>query len=124
MLWWKGRLRPLPDGLVLGVPGRLPSLIGSRILSPAGVARAGMDLVLPRRRLSDAATVREVVASRFGSQVADRLVDPLVGSIYGGWTGRLGAAEVVPQLVSVSERSRSLMLGLRSTGGVSSGPLF
>jgi oxygen-dependent protoporphyrinogen oxidase len=124
MLWWEGRLRPLPDGLVLGAPGRLTSLLRSHILSPRGIARAGLDLVLPRRRLSDEPTVRELISSRFGAEVADRLVDPLVGSIYGGWTGQLGAREVVPQLVSTAERSRSLMLGLRQTNTSSGGPIF
>ena len=50
MLWWQGHLRPLPEGLVLGVPRQLGPLIGSRILSPLGVLRAGLDLVLPRGR--------------------------------------------------------------------------
>lgn len=38
MIWWDGRLRPLPEGLVLGVPRQMGSVIKSGILSPAGVA--------------------------------------------------------------------------------------
>lgn len=124
LLWWDGHLRPIPDGLVVGVPSQLPSLVGSGILSPRGVARAALDLVLPRRRDPRALTVRELIGDRFGYEVADRLVDPLVGTINAGWTGNLGAAEVVPQLVAVAERSRSLMRGLRSTEQVDTGPLF
>jgi oxygen-dependent protoporphyrinogen oxidase len=124
MIWSDGRLRPLPDGLVLGVPRQMGGVIRSGILSPAGVARAALDLVLPRRRPADTLTVRDLVADRFGAQVADRLVDPLVGGIHAGWTGELGAAEVVPQLVAAAARSRSLLLGLRRAPGADGGPMF
>ena len=116
MLWWQGRLRPLPEGLVLGVPRQLAPLIGSRILSPLGVLRAGLDLVLPRGRPAAALTVWELIAGRFGAEVADRLVDPLVGGIHAGSTRDLAAAEVVPQLVAAAARSRSLLLALRAPG--------
>jgi protoporphyrinogen/coproporphyrinogen III oxidase len=128
MIWWEGRLRPLPDGLVLGVPrqlgGLLSGLMSGGILSPRGVARAALDLVLPRRRPPAELTVRDLVGDRFGLEVADRLVDPLVGGIHAGWTGELGATEVVPQLVAAAARSRSLLLGLRQMPGGSDGPVF
>jgi oxygen-dependent protoporphyrinogen oxidase len=124
MIWWEGRLRPLPDGLVLGVPRQLGGLLRGGILSARGVARAGLDLVLPRRRPPAGLTVRDLVGDRFGLEVADRLVDPLVGGIHAGWTGALGAAEVVPQLVAAAERSRSLLLGLRQVPAGSDGPIF
>lgn len=114
-LWWRGRLRPLPEGLVLGVPNRLAPVALSGILSPAGAVRAAMDLLLPATPPTKNDTVRDLVRRRFGTQVADRLVDPLVGGIHAGWTGELGAAETVPQLVEAARRSRSLLLGLRST---------
>ncbi len=116
MLWWQGRLRPLPEGLVLGVPRQLAPLIGSRILSPRGVLRAALDLVLPRGQLPATLTVWELIAGRFGAEVADRLVDPLVGGIHAGSTRDLAAAEVVPQLVAAATRSRSLLLALRAPG--------
>ena len=56
-----------------------------------------------RGRPPGALTVRELVAGRFGAEVADRLVDPLVGGIHAGSTGELGAAEVVPQLVAAAD---------------------
>ena len=47
-IWAGGRLRPLPEGHVLGVPTALGPLVRSGVLTPAGVARAALDLVLPR----------------------------------------------------------------------------
>jgi len=124
LLWLDGRLRPLPEGLVLGVPRRLVGVIRSGILSPLGVARAALELVLPRRSPPEDLTVWELVAQRFGPQVADRLVDPLVGGIHAGATSQLGAAEVTPQLVAAAQRSRSLLLGLRQSPTAGPGPMF
>ncbi len=126
LLWWDGRLRELPEGLVLGVPKKLGPLVSSGLLSPAGMARAAADLVLPRRPPGEDISVRDLIAGRFGSQVADRLVDPLVGGIHAGRTDELSAAATVPQLVAASKSSRSLLLGLRRMPGPASStePLF
>jgi oxygen-dependent protoporphyrinogen oxidase len=126
LLWWRGRLRPLPDGLVLGVPRRLGPLLRSGLLSPLGMARAGLDLVLPRAAVPDDVAVWDLVARRFGRQVASRLVDPLLGSIHAGRTEELSAAATAPQLLAAARRSRSLLLGLRASGAAATGggPLF
>lgn len=115
LVWWGGKARPLPDGLVLGAPRRLGPLARSGLLSPAGLVRAAADLVLPRNVPSAGdLSVRSLVASRFGAEVADRLVDPLVGGIHAGRSANLSAETTVPQLLAAARSSRSLLLGLRS----------
>ncbi|HEV7887015.1 MAG TPA: protoporphyrinogen oxidase [Acidimicrobiales bacterium] len=125
-VWTGGRLRPLPEGLVLGVPTDLFGLARSGILSPAGVLRAGLDLVLPRTRFGDDPSVAEVVTARFGHEAADRLVEPLLGGIHAGRIDRLSLSASAPQLAAAAQRSRSLLLGLRGTGAKGSldGPVF
>ena len=85
----------------------------SRILSPAGIARASFDAVLPRSTLGADASVFSLVSARFGGEVADRLVEPLLGTIHAGTTKRLSAAATAPQLLNAARTSRSLMAGLR-----------
>src|SRR5215210_7918611 len=83
-LWIGDRLRPLPERHVLGVPTALAPLVRSGVLTPAGVARAALDLVLPRTHGGADPTVAAVVGRRMGREVVDRLVDPLVGGINAG----------------------------------------
>jgi oxygen-dependent protoporphyrinogen oxidase len=122
LVWGRGRLRPLPTGLVLGVPTHLGPLARSGIVSPLGVARASLDLVLPpwwgggAPARGDRAVGR-VVRARLGREVHDRLVEPLLGGINAGRTDHLSLAAVAPQLDAAARRSRSLMLGLRAAGG-------
>ena len=124
LVWWRGRLRPLPDGLVLGVPGRLGPLLTAGILSPGGIARAGLDLVLPASPWPADLSVGEVVGRRFGRQVVERLVDPLLGGIHAGRVDDLSVEAVAPQLAKVARASRSLLLGLRGGSGPAGGPVF
>lgn len=108
-----GELRPLPGGLILGVPAGMWPLARSGFLSPAGLARAALDLALPAAAVGDDESLWHLVASRFGREVADRLVEPLVGSIYAGWTRGLSAAIAAPQLLAAAKANRSLLLALR-----------
>src|ERR1019366_1334877 len=85
-VWSRGRLRRLPTGTLFGVPDRLLPLLRSRLLSPAGLARAAMDLVLPHRHTSAPdPSIADLVTPRLGSRAFDCLVEPLLG---GGHAGR------------------------------------
>ena len=118
-----GRLRPLPERHVLGVPTALGPVLRSGVLSRAGVARAALDVVLPRSRFGDDPSVAEVVGRRMGRQVVDRLVDPLVGGIHAGRADRLSLASTARPLADAAASSRSLALALRSRpAGPTSGP--
>jgi oxygen-dependent protoporphyrinogen oxidase len=122
LVWRAGARHPLPEDLVLGVPKRIGPLLRSRLLGPAGVARAGLDLVLPSTSWPEDVSVYDLIRKRFGSQVASRLVDPLIGSIHAGRTDELSAAATAPQLLAAARRGRSLMLSLRQPPGAKTSP--
>jgi oxygen-dependent protoporphyrinogen oxidase len=122
-IWSGGRLHPLPDGVVLGAPTGLGSLLRSGLLSTAGVARAALDLVLPREVDVDRESVAELIDHRFGPQVTQRLVEPLLAGVYAGDVDRLSAAAATPLLADAARSRRSLLLGLRRRAATD-GPLF
>src|SRR5450759_813487 len=113
-VWSRGQLRRLPTGTLFGVPDRLLPLLKSRLLSPAGLARAALDLVLPRlRTVSDDPSIADLVTPRLGSQVFDRLVEPLLGGVHAGRAAELSAHSTVPDIEALARKNRSLYLGLR-----------
>ena len=112
-IWSRRRRRPLPASLLFGVPGNLLPLLRSGLLSPVGVARAGLDLVLPSSQLPADPSVADLLRTRFGSQVFERLVQPLLGGVHAGDASRLSLASAAPEIASLSLTSRSLYLGLR-----------
>jgi oxygen-dependent protoporphyrinogen oxidase len=125
---WNDELHPIPDGLLLGVPGRLGPLATTGLLSWKGKARAALEPLLPRTS-TDSDSIGQYVRARFGNEVQERLVDSLVGSIYATDTDRFSLAEV-PQLAALAENNRSLLLAARrqrnaqGTATATTSPIF
>jgi protoporphyrinogen/coproporphyrinogen III oxidase len=112
-LWTRGRLRPMPRGHLMGVPGDLAPLSASGVLSPAGLARLPLDHVLPRTKVGEDVAIGEYVATRLGREVVDRLVEPLLGGVYAGNAYRISMRAAVPQLFQAVRARRSLIEGVR-----------
>ncbi len=108
---WHDGLHPIPEGLVLGLPGRIRPLATTTLLSWRGKARAAIEPFLPRTP-TDADSIGAFVRARFGDEVHERLVDSLVGSIYAADTDRFSLAEV-PQLAVLANGNRSILLAAR-----------
>jgi oxygen-dependent protoporphyrinogen oxidase len=107
-LWSRGELLPMPRTL-MGIPTDLKALADSRVISKAGLARAAMDAVLPASSLDGRdASVGGLVEERFGKEIVDRLVEPLLGGVYAGHAREISARAAVPQVVALLDRDRSL----------------
>lgn len=115
-----GRLRPLPPGVGPAGPTRLGGLVTSRTLSPRGLARAALEPLLPRRhdpRRDGDVSVAEAVGARFGGEVVDRILDPLLGGLHAGDVRRLSLDAAAPQLSATLARTRSVVLASRRRAG-------
>ncbi len=118
-LWTRDRLQPMPRTM-MGVPVETRALSESGVLSKAGLARVAMDSVLPATRLDGRdVSIGWLVEERFGREVVDRLVEPLLGGVYAGHARELSARAAVPQVVALLDRDRSMM---RAAAAASSGP--
>jgi len=106
-IWTRGALRPLPRSL-MGVPLDLDQLAASGVLSEAGLARARREPELPPEVIDGDVSVGDLVARRFGDEVTDVLVEPLLGGVYAGRAREISARAAVPQLVAYAERGSLL----------------
>ena len=120
----RGGLKPLPEGFVLGVPASPTAIVGSRLLSPLGVARAGADLVLPRTKVGADISLGQIVRARFGTQVAERIVAPLMSGVRSGDIDEMSLDMAAPQIAAVARSNRSLTLGLRKARRTAAPPRF
>lgn len=107
-LWNRDELVAMPKTL-MGIPTDLRALAESGVISKPGMARAAMDAVLPATSLDGRDTsIGALVEERFGREVVDRLVEPLLGGVYAGHARELSARAAVPQVVALLDRDRSL----------------
>ena len=116
---WNNGLHKIPEGLLLGIPGRLWPLMTTGMLSWRGKLRAGLEPLLPRTSTAED-SVGTFVRARFGDEVHERLVDSLVGSIYATDTDNFSLAEV-PQIRALADDNRSLLLAARRQRGSTAG---
>lgn len=128
-VYWDGRRHRMPAGLVLGVPGGWAGLVGlarSPLVGPMGAARAALEPLVARRRSSASNDcLGTEIRTRFGSRVAERLVDPLLGGINAGDADRLSLAAASPQLAAAATGARSLLVGVgRSRSATPDTPVF
>ena len=103
-VWWEGALRRLPPEQLLGVPVDVDAVAASGLLSPAGAERARRDLTLPDDRPGGDESVGALIRRRLGDEVHERLVAPLVGSIYAGDCDRLSLEVSAAQLAAARDR--------------------
>ncbi len=121
----RGRLRPLPTGTLLGVPADLAALARSEVLSARGLARVPLDLIAPGEPVAEDVSVGALVRHRFGDEVVERLVDPLLGGVYAGRADDLSLQATLPALVGPLREHRSLLLAARiARGRPTPGPVF
>jgi protoporphyrinogen/coproporphyrinogen III oxidase len=107
-IWSRGTFHPLPGRQFMGVPSDFGALAASGLLSPDGLARARLDTELPATPLVGDVPVAAHVAARFGQEVVDRLVDPLLGGVYAGRSEELSFEATMPALAAAARQCSSL----------------
>jgi oxygen-dependent protoporphyrinogen oxidase len=108
VIWSRGRMHALPGRQVMGVPADLDDLARTGLVSPGGMARARQDLDLPVTERAGDVPVAAFVGARFGPEVVERLVDPLLGGVYAGRSEELSFDATLPALSAESRRHASL----------------
>ncbi len=107
-IWSRGRLHPLPGRQFMGVPADFGELARSGVLSEEGLARARRDAELPATGRDGDVSVAAYVGARFGRELVDRLVDPLLGGVYAGRSEELSFEATLPGLAEESRSHASL----------------
>ncbi|MFP5283267.1 MAG: protoporphyrinogen oxidase [Actinomycetes bacterium] len=117
-----GRPHPLPPS-VLGVPTDLAALEG--LLTADGLARARREPERPASPLPGDLAIGRLVDARFGPEVTDRLVEPLLGGVYAGRARELSFAATAPSLYAAARAGGSLLAAARTVARPDAGaPVF
>jgi oxygen-dependent protoporphyrinogen oxidase len=112
---WGRKLHPMPEGLVLGIPTELKPFIETELLDWGAKLRAGLDWFVPTKRWNpgEDESIAAFVTRRLGSDIAERIVGPLLGGIFAGDAAELSVRACVPQLVEAEAKHGSLIRAMR-----------
>ncbi|BFU95895.1 MAG: Protoporphyrinogen oxidase [Nitrospira sp.] len=116
-----GRLRELPEGLVVIAPGQIRPFLRSGLLSPAGLLRMGTDIILPARRVPEDESLASFFRRRFGRQAFERMMEPLMAGIYAGDAEQLSIKATFPRFPELERTHGSVIRGMLATRADASG---
>ena len=108
----RGRLHPLPDGLMLIAPTKFGPFLRSGLFSLREKARMAADLLLPPRAAGGDESLAAFVRRRLGQAALDRIAAPLLAGIYAGESEQLSLRATFPQLLDLEQQHGSLIAGM------------
>jgi oxygen-dependent protoporphyrinogen oxidase len=117
-----GKPLPVPEGFQLLSPAKVWPVLTSRIFTPWGKLRMGLEYFLPRRKSQEDESLADFVRRRFGKEALERLVQPLVGGIYTSDPEKLSLHATMPQFVQMEQEHRSLIRASRKKARDNSSP--
>ncbi len=109
----RGRLVPLPDGLMMMVPTKIAPLVTTPLLGWGTKIRMGLEyLKRPGTTAEADRSVSEFINQHYGAESLDYLAEPLLSGVYGGDPGRLSASSVLTRFVELEQQYGSLTRGV------------
>jgi protoporphyrinogen/coproporphyrinogen III oxidase len=109
----KQKLIPLPRGMVFFVPTDLAAIKNSALFSANGKRRIESETMLTAASASgEDESVADFVERHFGSEMLERVADPLLAGVYGGNARKLSMQAVMPRFLQMEREWGSLVRAL------------
>lgn len=86
------------------------------MFSLSGKVRAAGDFFIPRSTQDDDQPLGAFFRRRFGAEVVENLVEPLLAGTFAGDIEQLSMSSTFPQLYSLEQKYRSLLIGMKKSG--------
>jgi len=111
----RGRLYPMPDGVMQFAPTKFVPFATTGLFSWKGKIRAGWDLFVPKKQLAPGEfndeTLEHFIVRRMGREILDRLAEPLVGGVHGSDPAQMSLAATFPNLLEMEQKYGCMIKG-------------
>ncbi|WP_414047075.1 protoporphyrinogen oxidase [Macrococcus equi] len=114
-IYAKNKLYPIPGGSILGIPTEIKPFIATRLISPIGKLRAGLDYVIKPKPMTPDVSVGAFFRRRLGNETLENLIEPLLSGIYGADIDKLSLKSTFPDFKATEEKHGSLIKGMRAS---------
>jgi protoporphyrinogen/coproporphyrinogen III oxidase len=113
-VWSRGRLRPMPPGVMLSVPTKVGPFLRSSLISWPGKLRMGLELFIPARSDPADESLSDFVRRRLGQEALEKIAEPMMASIHAANADRLSIQGAFPHLHALEQSHGSLIRGMRA----------
>jgi len=114
----RGRLVPLPEGVLLVVPTQFLPFVLSPLISPLGKLRMGLDLFIRRPPALEGPngsrdeSLASFIRRRLGREALEKIAEPLMAGIHVADPERLSLQATFPRFAEIERRYGSLIRGM------------
>ena len=108
-----GKLLPMPQGMIMMVPGEWEALQQSHIVSEEAKHAIQHETKFKPLDRKEDVSVGQFVDEHFGPEVLEYLTEPLLCGVYGGDSENLSAESVLPRFVGYERKYGSLVKGVQ-----------
>ena len=108
----RGRLTPMPDGLMLIIPTRFMPFVTSPLISWPGKLRMGLDLFIPRRTDDEDESVGAFIRRRLGREALEKIAEPMMSGIHVSDPERQSLLGTFPRFRNIERQYGSLIRGM------------
>ncbi|HYL13285.1 MAG TPA: protoporphyrinogen oxidase [Terriglobales bacterium] len=103
-----GKLVVMPDGLMFMVPTKILPTVFSPLFSFGTKLRMAREWFHPPHKANGDESVAALVERHYGSEMVERLADPLLSGVYGGEAAHLSVRAVLPRFADMESKHGSL----------------
>lgn len=108
-----GKLLPMPQGMVMMVPGDQQALAQSELISESAKRCIHDEIKHPPLERKEDVSVGQFVSEHFNPEILEYLTEPLLCGVYGGESENLSAESVLPRFVGYERKYGSLVKGVQ-----------
>ena len=108
-VWSRGRLHPMPEGMMLMAPTMVAPFLRSRLVSWPGKLRMGMEVFIPKRVKDGDESLASFVRRRLGAELLDKIAGPLMAGIHAADPETLSLQSTFPVFAEMEKKHGSLV---------------
>ncbi|HEY3196732.1 MAG TPA: protoporphyrinogen oxidase [Nitrospirales bacterium] len=105
----QGRLQELPEGVVMGVPGKLGPFLRTQLLSWPAKFRIAAEFFIPPSCHAEDESLATFFRRRLGQEALDRMIEPLLSGIYTADADQLSLLATFPRFRDMELRHGGLL---------------
>jgi len=111
-IYSKGKLHPLPEGVMLMVPTMIMPLLKSSLISWPGKIRMGLELFIPPKKDDSDESLAQFVTRRLGRECLEKIAEPLVAGIHTSNPDNMSVKATFPRFIEMEKKYGSLIKGM------------
>jgi len=111
-VYWEGKLRKMPKGLMMSIPTSFWPFITDSLVSWPGKIRMGMDLFIPKKKDDEDESFGDFIRRRLGQEAFDKIAEPLISGITGADVETMSIKNTFPLYPDLEKEYGSLIKGL------------